>query len=116
MTALKVKNESASFQHSLLIELAFGGVSFMTVSQWKDAKCQSALPSMFYNDHDVKTYYHCFWGLHPRHALDLFHGHDGRPTLASVTLEDNLKRSFQPLVPNVKMTIQILELGDMDKV
>ena len=86
-----------------------------SVALWELAKYQNSQTDIFSNARDVKTYYRCFWGLHPRHPLDLFYDSDGRPILPSVTVEDDLKRSFQRLAPNVKMMIHILELGEMDE-
>jgi hypothetical protein len=86
-----------------------------SVSDWEKAKNQTVNRSRYPNDLEFKAYYRSFWGLHPRHSLDPFVGHDNGPTLASVTLiEFGGKRASQPLVPNIKMAIDILELGEMN--
>jgi hypothetical protein len=131
-TSIELFNTSSSIEYdstegverrqlflALFAEFFFwsGRELYDSVSQWEEAKdqnSQTAFTNIFSNAGDVKTYYRRFWGLHPRHPLDLFY-HCDRPTLDSVTVKNDLRRSFQRLAPNLKMTIQILELGEMNE-
>jgi hypothetical protein len=60
---------------------------------------------------DPKVYYRYFGGLHPRHACDPT---DGQPTLASVILDTD-GNQVSPLAPNVKISIHLMKLGEMDE-
>jgi hypothetical protein len=85
---------------------------YHSVSKWEEFEGKKQIRGNVISK-APKVYYRYFGGLHPRHACDLT---DGKPTLASVTLKtDSDGKQVSPLAPNVKISIHLMELGEMDE-
>jgi hypothetical protein len=88
--------------------------SYRTVSQLEEALQKKSLENdwqTFMAKRDFQSYYRHFPTLYPRHPFDPF-GNDKRPVLSNVVVQER-PGTYVKLVPNVKITVDVLEMENV---